>query len=73
MHSPASAMAVAEGNLADARKQYEQALTIRRDLDGKGGVAESEMDRASLAIEEGHAVDAKRALPAAIEEARQEG
>ena len=47
------------GNLAEASKSYEEALTLRKQVGEKQNAAETELARARVSIEEGHAADAE--------------
>ncbi|HEY6967759.1 MAG TPA: tetratricopeptide repeat protein [Candidatus Angelobacter sp.] len=57
-----------QGDLAGARKIQEESFAIRIQLGEKGNVAQSEIDLASLDIEEGCAVDAETLARKAIDE-----
>jgi len=63
---------MAQGDLAGARQQYQQALEIRQKMDDQGTVAESQASLAELSLEEGHPEKAETLLRAAIAEFEKE-
>jgi tetratricopeptide (TPR) repeat protein len=63
---------MAEGDLPGARKQYEQAVAIRRKTSEQGLVAETQVSLAALSIEEGHPEQAEPLLREAIVEFEKE-
>lgn len=62
----------AEGDLAGARSQFEQSLSIRQKVGEEDLVAESQVELATLAIEEGHPQQAEGLLRTAIAEFEKE-
>ena len=65
-------MAYLQGDLAEARRQYTESLSLRRELGEQGTAAETVVDLSLVSIEEGRADQALSLLPAAIEEAKRE-
>ena len=63
---------MAQGDLAGARRQYQQTLEIRQKMDEQGPVAESQASLAKLSLEEGHPEQAETLLRAAIAEFERE-
>ena len=63
---------MAQGNLAGARQQYQEALEIRQKLDEQDLVAESQVSLAELSLEEGHPEQAETLLRPAITEFEKE-
>jgi tetratricopeptide (TPR) repeat protein len=61
-----------EGDLAGARKNYEEALAMRKAIGEKGEMASSWVSLATLSIEEGHAPAAEQPAREAAEEFRNE-
>jgi tetratricopeptide (TPR) repeat protein len=62
----------AEGNLGEARKQFEQALVMRQRMAAMDLIAESQESLAELAMEEGHPQQAESLLRSAIAEFEKE-
>ena len=62
----------AEGDLADARQQFEQTVAIRQKMGEAGLVQESEVELASLDLEENHPEQAEPLLRGAIAEYEKE-
>lgn len=62
----------AEGDLAGARSQFEQTLTIRQEVGEEDLVAENQVELATLSIEEGHPQQAEGLLRTAIAEFEKE-
>jgi DNA-binding winged helix-turn-helix (wHTH) protein/tetratricopeptide (TPR) repeat protein len=62
----------AEGNLAEARQQFEQALAVRQKIKSSSLVAECQVELAGLALEENHPEQAESLLRPAIAEFEQE-
>lgn len=62
----------AEGNLPEARKQFEQALAIRQKMDAMDLVAEAQVDLGELALQEKHPDQAESLLRSAIAEFEKE-
>lgn len=65
-------MLEAEGDLAGARSQFEQSLSIRQKVGEEDLVAESQAELAALSIEEGYPQQAEGLLRAAITEFEKE-
>jgi len=63
---------MAQGDLAGARQQYQQALETRQKLGEQDLVAESQVSLAELSFEEGHPEQAETLLPPAIAEFEKE-
>ncbi len=61
-----------EGNLGDARRQFQESLDTRIKLGAAGLVAESRASLASLSIEEGHASEAVTVLQEVLPEFEKE-
>jgi hypothetical protein len=57
-----------QGDLAQARKHYENALSLRNELGEKESASDSLLDLAKLSIEEGHASDAQASITKALPE-----
>lgn len=51
-----------EGNLAEARRRFEEALAWRKELDEKESIAASLLDLAELSLEEGKPAQAEQSL-----------
>lgn len=62
-----------EGDLPQARKNLEQSLQIRTEIDETSNAVETRLQLATLSIEEGHAADAERVAREARDEYRTEG
>jgi tetratricopeptide (TPR) repeat protein len=62
----------AEGNLAETRQQFEQALAVRQKIKSSSLVAECQVELAGLALEENHPEQAESLLRPAIAEFEQE-
>jgi eukaryotic-like serine/threonine-protein kinase len=62
----------AEGDLAEARKQYDQALALRNKLGSQMLAAESQVEIAELTLDEGHPIQAEPLLRSAITEFEKE-
>jgi ATP/maltotriose-dependent transcriptional regulator MalT len=63
---------VQEGDLAGARRKYEEALALRNALGEKGGAAESSLAIAAVSLEEGKLGEAESSARKAAEEFHQE-
>ena len=61
------------GDLAAARKSYEESLALRKQTGEKQTVAETELALARLSLEEGHAADAETVIRKCKEQFHQDG
>ena len=59
---------ITEGKLADAGREYKEALSFRTEIGEKGSIAESQLSLANLALEEGRPTDAEGRLRDAQQE-----
>jgi tetratricopeptide (TPR) repeat protein len=64
---------LAQGDLARARVEHEQALAIRQKMGEQGGIAESRLALASIAVEEGKPSEADLVIPEVAKEFQKEG